>query len=37
MSSIKEERDEMYGAIRYIKFIGDYEKIGECKEKTKAI
>ena len=37
MSSIKEERYEMYGAIRYIKFIGDDEKIDECKEKTKVI
>ena len=37
MSSIKKERAEMSGAIRQIKFIGDDEKIDDCKEKTKKI
>ena len=37
MSIIKEEKYEMEGAIRYIKFIGNYEKFDEWKEKTKAI
>ena len=37
ISSIKEERDEMAGNIRYIKFSGDYYKFDEWKEKTKAI
>ena len=37
MSIIKEEQDDMSGAIRYIKFIGDYEKFDEWKEKTKEI
>ena len=37
MSSIKEERDDMYGAIRYIKFSGDYDNFDDWKEKTKAI
>ena len=37
MSSIKEERDETAGAIRYIKFSGDYDKFDERKEKTKKL
>ena len=37
MPSIKEKIDEIYGAIRYINFSGDYEKFYEWKEKTKAI
>ena len=37
MSSIKEERYEMAGDIRYIKFSGDYENFDEWKENTKAI
>ena len=37
ISSLKEEREGMSGAIRYIKFSGDYDKFDQCKEKTKAI
>ena len=37
MPSIKEKIDEIYGAIRYINFSGDYEKFYEWKEKTKNI
>ena len=38
MTSIpKEEREEMAGAIRYIKFSGDYDKFYEWKEKIKEI
>ena len=37
MSSIKEERDEMSGAIICIKFIGYYENFDEWKENTKSI
>ena len=37
MSRIKEERDEMAGSIRYIKFSGDDYKFDQWKEKTKAI
>ena len=32
MTIIKEEIDDMAGAMIYIKFSGDYEKIDECKE-----
>ena len=31
ISSIKEERYDMAGAIRYINFSGDYENFGEWK------
>ena len=37
MSNIKEERDDMPGDIRYIKFSGDYDKFDECKESTNSI
>ena len=37
MSRIKEERDDMAGAIRYIKFSGDYDNFEERRENTKAI
>ena len=37
MPRIKEERYDMSGSIRYIKFSGDYEKIDDRKKKTKAI
>ena len=36
-SRIKEERDEISGAIRYIKLSEYYDKFDECKEKTKEI
>ena len=36
-SSTKDERDEMAGAIRYIKFTGEYDNFEEWREKTKAI
>ena len=35
MSSIKEEIYEIAGAIRYIKFIEDYDNLDEWKGKTK--
>ena len=34
---MKEERYEMAGSIRYIKFSEDYDKFDDWKEKTKAI
>ena len=37
MPGIKDERDDMAEAIRYINFSGDYYKFDECKEKTKAM
>ena len=37
MSSIKYEKYEMAGAIRYINFSGDYDKFYEWKENTKSI
>ena len=37
MSSTKDEKEGMDGAIRYIKFCGDYDKFDEWKEKTKSI
>ena len=37
LSSIKDEINDMAGAIRYINFSGDYEIFDERKEKTKAI
>ena len=37
ISLTKDERYDMSGAIRYIKFSGDYNKFGECKKKTEAI
>ena len=38
MTSItKDKIKEISGAIRYIKFSGDYDKFDECKEQTKAI
>ena len=33
----KEEREEMAGSFRYIKFSGDYDKFDEWKEKNKEI
>ena len=36
-SRTKDERDEMAGAIRYIKFTGEYDNFEEWREKTKAI
>ena len=35
MSSIKEERDKISGAIIYINFSGYYEEYDECKEKPR--
>ena len=35
MSRTKEEREDMAGAIRYIKFSGYHEKLDECKEVKK--
>ena len=37
MSSIKDEKDEMSGAIKYITFSGGYNKFDGRKEKTKEI
>ena len=38
MTSIpKEEREKITGAIRYIKFSGDYDMFYEWKEKIKEI
>ena len=37
MSSIREEKDYMAGAIRYIRFSTDYDKFDERKEKNRAI
>ena len=37
MSRINDERYDMAGAIRYIKFSGDYEKFYGWKENTKAV
>ena len=37
MSNNKGEKYDISGAIRYIKFDGDYGKFDECKNKTKAI
>ena len=37
MSSIKDEIYEVDGAIRYIKFSGDYEKFYQWKENKKSI
>ena len=37
MSSIKDERYDISGAISYTKFSGDYENYDECKQKTKEI
>ena len=37
MFRIKEEINETYGSIRYIKFSGDYDKFYGWKEKTKTI
>ena len=36
-STPKEEREEMTGSIRYIKFSGKIDKFEEWKEKTKEI
>ena len=37
ISITKDERNEMAGAISYIKFSGDYDKSDERKEKTRVI
>ena len=36
-SSTKDEKEEMAGAIRYIKFSRDCGKFDECNSKTKEI
>ena len=36
-SSTKDEREEMVGAIRYIKFSGDYDKFYEWNKNTNTI
>ena len=37
ISSSKDEREETDGAIRYIKFSGDYDKFDELRENKKSI
>ena len=37
MPRIKEERDDVAGAMRWIKFSGNYDKFDERKEKANEI
>ena len=37
MSRINDERDDVDGSIRYIKFSGDYDKFYYWKENTMAV